>query len=673
MDFVADLTLVLVAALMGGYLAQRFGQPLIVGYIVAGVVVGPFTGGPTVGNVQVIEQLAELGVALLLFSLGLELSFRDLVPVRNVALIGGAIQIVLTISVGVGLGTWLGWEWRPALWFGALVSLSSTMVALKTIQSQGRLGTLSSRVMLGLLVVQDLAVVPLMIVLPELSDPAGGGIAKIGVAAMRAILLLAVIVFFSTRVVPRLLAYVASRNSHELFFLSTTTLAVGVGYAASRFGLSMALGAFVAGLVVNESEYAHQALSDIVPLRDLFGMLFFVSVGMLLEPAFVVQHAGTLVVVILAVALGKGAILAGIVRWFGYRNVVPLAVGMTLFQVGEFAFVLARVGRSSGGISADVYALTLNTAIVTMTFTPVVSSLVPALYERFWPRRSRETHEAINVPSAGLSRHVVIAGSGRVGSGIAEALSDLGLPFVLVESDDRRVQQARAAGFPVIYGDATQPIVLEAASVQRARAILITVPTFADVRSIVRAGRRLKSDLPIIARADGPEAVRTLYALGIQEVTSPEFEAAIEMTRQALIHLNVSAHDILRVAGAMRRERYDAPRDKADSEITVRSRIGDIARELDFTWVAVSASSPFNGRRLDELRIRSRFGSSVVGIIRSGSLIANPEGQARLEAEDLVAVLGTRDQIGRFEQAIRGDNRSPSEILTHDSGDAVDG
>ena len=250
------------------------------------------------------------------------------------------------------------------------------MVVLKTIQAQGRLGTLSSRVMFGILVVQDLAVVPLMIVLPELSDPAGG-VARVGAAALRATLLLGVMVLVATRLVPRVMALVARWNSRELFLLSTTTLALGIGYVTWSFGLSLALGAFVAGLVVNESEYAHQALSDIVPLRDLFGMLFFVSVGMLLDPALVWQQIGALVVVVIAILVGKAAILAGVVRAFGYWNVVPLAVGLTLFQVGEFAFVLARVGLSSGAIGRDVYALTLNAAIVTMVLTPAVSGLTP--------------------------------------------------------------------------------------------------------------------------------------------------------------------------------------------------------------------------------------------------------------------------------------------------------
>ncbi|MGD9904664.1 MAG: cation:proton antiporter [Vicinamibacterales bacterium] len=649
MDLVADLALVLLAALGGGFLAQRLGQPLIVGYILAGVIVGPFSVGPSVDNTHDIERLAELGVELLLFSLGLEVSFGELAPVRRVALIGGVIQILTTIALGVGLGVGLGWEWQPALWFGAIISLSSTMVALKTIQAQGRLGTLSSRVMLGILVVQDLAVVPLMIVLPELSDPAGG-LFKVAVAAGRAALLLGVIVFSATRVVPRLMAWVAQWNSRELFFLATISLAVGVGVLAGQVGLSMAIGAFVAGLVVSESEYAHQALSDVAPLRDLFGMLFFVSVGMLLDPVRLWDQLGALSVVVAAVVVGKALILAAVVRAFGYWNVVPLAVGLTLFQVGEFAFVLARVGLTSGALSADVYNLAMNAAVVTMVLTPVVSGYVPALYERLWPKRSRETFEAINLPEHGLRDQVVICGAGRVGRSIADALHPLGLPFVIVESDDRRVQQARRAGLPVIYGDATQPVVLDAAGVEHARAILVTVPAFPDVRAIVSAARVVRADVPIIARADGIEAVRALYGLGIQEVTSPEFEAAIEMARQALLRFNVPAQEILTVASAIRHERYSH---SGESPLALMSQIGEIARQLDFTWVSVPTGSPLDGRTLASLRLRSTTGVSVVGIIREGRLISNPDGDSVLERGDLVAVLGTRDQIARFDQARR--------------------
>src|SRR6185503_7133541 len=233
---------------------------------------------------------------------------------------------------------------------------------------------------------------------PELSRPDGGA-ARVVWATLRALVLLGAIVFVSTRVVPRLMAFVAKWNSRELFLLSTTAVALGVGYVTWWFGLSLALGAFVAGLVINESEYAHQALSDVMPLRDLFGMLFFVSVGMLLDPALVWRQLDTLVIIVVAVSIGKAAILAGVVRAFGYRHVVPLAVGLTLFQVGEFAFVLARVGRSSGAITTEMYALVLNTAVATMALTPAVSGLTSRVYKRFAARRIPEAPETSNIPS----------------------------------------------------------------------------------------------------------------------------------------------------------------------------------------------------------------------------------------------------------------------------------
>ena len=490
---------------------------------------------------------------------------------------------------------------------------------------------------------------PLIILLPELSNPAAGFL-RVMPAALRAFGLLAVIVLISTQVVPRLLASVARWNSRELFLLATMAVALGIGYVTWRLGLSLAIGAFVAGLVVTESEYAHQALSDITPLRDLFGMLFFVSVGMLLEPALLWQHLGAVILVVVVVLIGKGAILAGVVRMFGYRNVVPLAVGLTLFQVGEFAFVLVRVGASSGAIPRDLYALTLNTVVATMAITPAISSLTPRLYGRLRRQRSREALETINLPPEGLHDHVIVAGAGRVGRSIADALASLRLPNVLVELDDRRVRQARVAGRAVIYGDAAQRVVLEAAAIDRARAMLITVPAFSDVRGIVFSAKALRPQLPIVARADGPGAVQALYDLGIQEVTSPEFEAAIEMTRQALLHLDVPAHEILQVATAIRRERYGLE----SSGLATMAQIADVSRHLEFTWLGLAPRSPFDGRTIGELRIRTTIGVSVVGLVHEGKLVANPNPNVRMTAGDLIAVLGTRDQVARFETAAKG-------------------
>jgi CPA2 family monovalent cation:H+ antiporter-2 len=253
-----------------------------------------------------------------------------------------------------------------------------------------------------------------------------------------------------------------------------------------------------------------------------------------------------------------------------------------------------------------------------------------------------------------LNDHVVVTGAGRVGRSVVDALSHLGLPFVLIDSDDRRVEHARTAGLPIIYGDASQPIVLEAAGVLHARAVLITVPAFADVSSIARTVRQLRPDMPIIARADGTEAVRALYALGIQEVTSPEFEASIEMTRQAMMYFNVPAHDVLRVAGEIRRQRYEVSEIQHATGMSLMAQIGDMARHLEFVWLGVPPGSPFDARTLASLKLRTTMGVSIVGIIRDGTLTANPDGDAELHAGDLVAVLGTRDPVTKFSSALRG-------------------
>ncbi len=309
MGVASDIILLVVVAFGCGLLLQRLGQPLILGYIVAGVILGPHTGGLTVSDIPEIERLAEIGVALLLFGLGLEFSLKDLRPVKKIALIGTPIQMIATIGLGFGIGSFMGWEWRPSLWLGAIISLSSTMVILKTLMNQGRLGTLSSKVMIGMLIVQDLAVIPMMVILPQLNDPAVG-LPALGLAALKAAAFIVGMVLLGTRLLPRLMTHIARLGSRELFLLAITAIGLGVGYLTHLAGLSFAFGAFVAGMVLSESDYGHQALSDIIPLRDLFGLLFFASVGMLLDPVFLMDHLTQVIVLVLAVSLGKGLIFA---------------------------------------------------------------------------------------------------------------------------------------------------------------------------------------------------------------------------------------------------------------------------------------------------------------------------------------------------------------------------
>ena len=651
MGIAADIAIILVAALLGGLLAQQLRQPLILGYILAGVLVGPYTGGITVSNPQDIALLAEIGVALLLFALGIEFSLKELTPVRRVAIIGTPIQMVLTIAYGYGIGTFLGWAWMPSLWFGAMIATSNTMIILKTLMNQGRMGTLSSRVMVGILIVQDLTIIPVMIVLTQLGDPSGGW-GVLGWAAVKAAVFLFLMIFVGTRVIPKLMAVIARWNSRELFLLAITALGLGIGYTTFLFGLSFAFGAFVAGLVISESDYSYQALSNIIPLRDLFGLLFFASVGMLLDPIFFVDYLWVIVALALLVLLGKGVQFMLITRLFGYVNVVPLAVGLTMFQLGEFSFVLGRLGLTSNIITHEVYSLGLATAIVTMMLTPAISGAVPFLYGLRQRVVKPEGLQAMNMPQQGLHNHVVIAGSGRVGRHIAHVLGRLEMPFVLVDVDYRRVEEARLAGYPIIFGDASEPVVLQAAAVPHACLVLITTPAVLITQVIVDHVRQINPAVHMVARAAGIDQMRLLHDYGVYEVVQPEFEASLEMTRQALLHLNFSSSTILHYTDSVRREMY-APLYEAQNAYPELAQLTHANRLLDVDWVVLPTGSPLVGQSIAGAHVRSALGVSVVGVLRQGVLEVNPAIHTPLKAGDVLAVMGNREQMERFVTAVQ--------------------
>ena len=451
MGIAADFVIIVLAGLVGGVVARALRLPLLVGYVAAGVVVGPHTAGPTITHIEDIEVLAELGGALLLFALGLEVSLKDLRSVRRIALIGGPIQIVLTAVAGAWIARQVtDMPGTDAVWLGAMVSLSSTMVVLKTLTATNTLSTLASRVMLGMLVVQDLAVVPILIILPQVGNT-DGLVGRTAQAMLVAGLLLALIVVVGTRVLPWLLRRVAGWGSRELFLVSVVASGVGIGFLAFQAGLSFAIGAFVAGLVLSESELSHQALSEVVPLRDVFGLLFFVAVGMLFDPMYVVNHVTEVALLVAAIVVGKALICGGLTRAFGFRNLAPWIVGLGLSQIGEFSFVLARVGRTGGYITKDTYDLVLSCTVLSMALSPLMfPGLLPAarLVARRWT--SAATGRELP-PVEAQENHVIVAGFGRTGRAIVGVLQGAGLPHVVVELHHATAMHAREEGVPVVW------------------------------------------------------------------------------------------------------------------------------------------------------------------------------------------------------------------------------
>ena len=638
MGIATDLILLVVSAFFSGLLMQRLGQPLILGYILTGIAFGPYTGGFALTSVHEIELLAEIGVALLLFALGLEFSLKDLKPVKKIALIGTPIQILLTIAMGYGIGQWMGWDAKTSLWLGALVSLSSTMVLLKTLMNQGWLGTLSSKVMVGILIVQDLAVVPLIVLLPMLNNPELGWV-SLEIAILKTVLFLAGMILFGTRLLPWIMRHISHLGSRELFLLAITAIGLGVGYLTYLVGLSFAFGAFVAGMVLSESDYGHQALSDIIPVRDLFGLLFFASVGMLLNPAFLLDHWQQVFILVLIVSLGKGLILALLARIFKYGNVVPLAVGLGLFQVGEFSFVLAQVGVSTNSISHEVYSLVLTTAIITMFLTPLISGQTARLYALRKRWFKHESLDSINFPKSGFRNHVIIMGGGRVGFRIAQVLKRLNVPMLIIELDQLRVDRAKHADIPVIYGDASHEVVLEAATASLARLLIITSPEVVIAQTIVQRVRKVNAEIQVVARAPGVEFLEEFKKLNISEVVIPEFEAGLEMARKALVHLHIPAAKIQHYTESLRQDLF-ASFFNENEETKIMEQLQTAEHQYDLQWMLIKPGSKLVGITIGEAEIRTKTDTSIVGVIRKEKLEPNPDASFRFEANDRVAIIG---------------------------------
>ncbi len=650
MGIAGDIVIIVVAALIGALIAQKLKQPLVLGYIIVGIVIGPYSSGVTVAGVHEIEMLAEIGVALLLFALGLEFSFSELKPVWKVALIGTPIQIMLTMVLGVFIGRWMNWEFIPSLWFGALISFSSTMVILKTLMNQGWIGTLSSKVMIGMLIIQDLIVVPAMIILPQLNDPKAG-LPLLGLAGLKSIAFLFTMVVLGTKLIPKLISIIAGWDSRELFLLTITAIALGIGYITHMVGLSFALGAFVAGMVISESEYSHKALADIMSIRDIFGLLFFTSVGMLLDPYFVVENWRNILLIVLLVSFFKGLFFGLISRGFGYRRVVPFAVALGLFQIGEFSFVLARVGLSTESIDKEVYSYVLATAIISMLLTPVVSKLTDPLYSIIKRFVKEEPMQAFDVRKEKLKDHVIIAGGGRVGQHVAHILELLKVEFVIIELNFQLFEQCKSLGFPVIFGDVCHEVVLKVAKIERANLMLLTIPNVIVSQSVVEKSKLINSELHIVARAEGTDQMNCLYDKGAFEVILPELEAGLEIARQALLHLSIPAVIIQNYIDSIR-QRHQTSAQTFQGNGSTLTQLKNAQNLIEITWAKIEKNSPFVAKSLMDLDIRRKTGTSIVGVLRNEIFRPNPDAEYTFADGDLVAVMGNKSQRETFLKSV---------------------
>src|SRR2546426_946435 len=631
-----DLAYVFVAAMLGGGLAWLARQPLILGYVAGGLLVSPWTPGPSVSDVHTFELFAEIGVVLLMFSIGIEFSLKDLMRVKWVALGGGPLGILLSTGLGLGVGVFLGWGALQGAVVGMVVSVASTMVLARLLIDRGELHSQHGRVMIGITLVEDLAVVALIVLIPMLGALHAERLLAMGAALLTAAAILVPFFYIASRIVPPFLGRVARTRNDELFLLVALAIALGAAALTQAAGLSFALGAFLAGLLINQSDYAHETLARLLSIRDAFVALFFVTVGVLIDVRSVLSNLPLLATMVVLVVVGKLVLRSAVVWALGQPLSTSLLVGTGLAQIGEFSFVLVQVARGAGHISQDVYQTTLAASLITILLNAALFRLMESWVGRLGLGGRRHRKE-LAVERAGLRDHVVLCGFGRVGSAIGEALESFGIRYLVIELDPDVIKGLAARGVPCLFGDAAHGRLLEHAGVDRATLAVVTVPVADRARLAVLGLRRMRPDLPILARFHDAAAREGLLRAGADELIQPETEAAATLIRHALRRLELPQERVLaylgRFRGAMERAQANA----------------GAAEALPAVEEVVMGSGPLADQTLGEARVRERFGVTVVAITKArGPVLHNPTADTVLRTGDRVRVFGLPDQLASF-------------------------
>lgn len=542
-------------------IAHRLRQPIILGYLVIGVAVGPHALG-LVGDLALVEAAATMGVALLMFTLGLEISVSQFRDVGKVGLWGGTAQIVATFALGLLAGILLfRWPLSQAAIFGLVICHSSTSVCLKVLMERGELNSVHGRIMMAITILQDVSLALMMIVMPLIGGKEVNLPLALAIATGKAILFIGIAIASGLWILPWLMGRVGGVRSRELFLLMVLVLCLGTALGTQLIGLSAVFGAFLIGLVLRESRFAHQALAEITPLRDIFATLFFVSLGMLLNPTFVLNNWSSLLVMVVIVMVIKQSVIFGIVRFFGFSNRLAFLTGAGLFNIGELGFIVALGGFQMGVVPDQFYSLIVASAIITMLLTPISINLASRFHHRLAglpPKRRVAVNDAV---TASISHppeepeRVVIAGYGRIGESIAQVLQDNGIPYLIVDIDPERISDARGGGRPRIFGDASNPHVLAKADLAKARTLVVTFPDPMAVVTTVKTALQMNPKLRIVARVHRAREANLLKNMSGVELISPEYEASLEFLRRIMTALGWEKSDIQKALPATEKER----------------------------------------------------------------------------------------------------------------------
>ena len=652
-----NIALALGAAFVGGLIFQRIGLPTIVGYLLAGVAIGPFTPGYT-GDTQMISELAELGIIFLMFGVGLHFSFADLWKVRDIAIIGTLGQMLTMQVLGFGLAWYWGWSPQAGVMLGLAISIASTIVMLRGFMDFGLLNTSHGRVAVGWRVMEDIATVLILLVIPNLStSKVPTDWRAIGTTLLAALGFMVFMLYAGKRFIPWLLLRVAHTRSRELFILAILAISLGIALGSSLlFGVSLALGAFLAGAVVSESPLSHRIASDLLPFREAFSILFFVSIGMLLDPHYLMNNLKPVLILSSLVVFGKFIVAGAWVLPFPRPARTALVVAAGSSQIGEFSFILGQTGLGFGLLDKNQYSLILASALLSIVVNPLMLRAIDPMERGLrkikplwrWLNRYGEAQSPVD---ASVSDHVVVVGYGRVGTHTVDVLGELNIPYLVIDFRIERIERLTKKGVPTLLGDTANSDILEHAALSKARLLVVTLPEEAATELTVAAARDIAPNLPIIARAATRAGVRRLSKLGANLVIHPELEGGLQVIRHTLLHLGFPMQEVRRYAETVRKEHYDALVTSQGEQKLLREML-DASELLDISWRRVPEGSPLVGKSQTQIQLRIQTGANVVAIMREENLLLNPSMDTVFLTGDRLGLLADADQVEAVERLL---------------------
>jgi CPA2 family monovalent cation:H+ antiporter-2 len=648
-----DLVILLAFSIAIVFILNRLKIPSILGFLLTGVIIGPH-GLSLIKAVEEVEIISEIGVILLLFVIGLEMSIKQLISIRKTVFVGGALQVGVTVVVAFLVYYLLGHSIQESVFIGFLFSLSSTAIVLKVFQDRNELSTPHGKNALAILIFQDLIVVPMMLVTPIISGDSEDVTGSILSLLTKTIIVIVITIVSARYLVPKLMHSIAKTESKELFLLTTFTICFAVAFLTSEAGLSLALGAFLAGLIISESEYSHQATSTILPFGELFTSLFFISVGMLMNISFFISNVGVVLLILAAVFVGKSLITALAIAVLKYPPRTIIITALSLFQVGEFSFILSKVGIQYNLLSESTNQIFLAVSIMSMLITPfviIISEKIAFGVLKIGFFRDKEvTKTEVPLKAEVFKNHLVIMGYGVNGSNLVKAAKHINIPYVIVEKDKAKLEEAFSKNLPVINGDATQESVLNTLNLNQARALVIAISDKEATREILSKVRQICQSLYIIVRTRYVKEIEELHALGADEVIPEEFETSIEIFTRVMHNFLIPKVEIDSFTESLRTNDYDFFQVKSSRPTTYN--LPEIP-EFNITTLQVGCDSgKILKKTIRELDIRHVFGINILSIKRGEEIINYVRPDEIIQREDLLFVQGRPEQIENFSKLL---------------------